>query len=389
MSLFNGKDLTGWTGKTEHFAVKPDGILAYDKQKGRDGNLYTEKEYDNFVFRFDFKLKAGANNGIGIRVPLEGPPHEAGFEIQILDNTWEKITSGKKKLKPYQYHGSIYGIAPAKQGYLKPVGEWNHEEIIADGDIITVILNGTVIVDNYDVSDCGRPKKGHIAFLGHHSYVEFRNIEIKELGAGLANAESGAPDGFTPLFDGKTLNGWKGILAKPYDKPHKRRDLSKDELARLQAEADENMKEHWKVEDGVIAFDGKGASLCTVKEYGDFELYVDWKITEKGDSGIYLRGLPQVQIWDRPEGSGALWNNKKAGNKPLVVADNPVGEWNTFKIRMVGDKVSVILNDKLVVDEVELENLWEKGKPIPAKGQIELQSHKSPLWFRNIKIKEL
>jgi hypothetical protein len=146
----------------------------------------------------------------------------------------------------------------------------------------------------------------------------------------------------------------------------------------------------------VLIYDGKGQSLCTAKDYGDFELLVDWKILDKGDSGIYLRGSPQVQIWDPqvsvPEkgiGSGGLFNNQQNPSRPLVTADNPVGEWNTFRIRMVGDKVSVWLNEKLVVDDVVLENYWERDKPIYPTGQIELQHHGNKLYFKNVFLKEL
>ncbi len=152
------------------------------------------------------------------------------------------------------------------------------------------------------------------------------------------------------------------------------------------------MHAHWKVVDGVLVFDGKGHSLCTAKDYGDFELLVDWKIEAGGDSGLYLRGSPQVQIWDlvqRPEGSGGLYNNKKGPSKPLKCADNPVGQWNTFRIIMTGERVTVYLNDVLVVDNVVLENHWEPDKPIYPVGQIELQSHNSPLYFSNIFIREI
>ena len=152
------------------------------------------------------------------------------------------------------------------------------------------------------------------------------------------------------------------------------------------------MREHWKVEDGALVFDGGGDSLCTDRDYADFEMLVDWKILEKGDSGIYLRGSPQVQIWDTaqwPEGSGGLYNNKKNPSKPSQCADNPIKEWNTFRIKMVGEKVTVYLNDKLVVDNVTMENYWERDKPIYPTGQIELQNHGNTLWFKNVFIKEL
>ncbi len=174
------------------------------------------------------------------------------------------------------------------------------------------------------------------------------------------------PEGFTALFNGTDLSGWK---------------------------VSEKNAEHWKVVDGVIHYDGKGSSLPTEKEYGDFELLVDWKIEKGGDSGIYLRGKPQVQIWDidrHKEGSGGLWNNKRThvGEKPLVPADNPVGEWNTLKIKLVGDNVTVHLNGKLVVDDAPMETL-KKGDGFIEKGPILLQHHGNPLQFRNIFIKPL
>jgi len=171
------------------------------------------------------------------------------------------------------------------------------------------------------------------------------------------------------------------------------------ELATAQAAADEKMRAHWKVVDGVLEFDGKGDSLCTTQDYGDFELFVDWKILAGGDSGIYLRGSPQIQIWDTnheayfvhgaEKGSGAFWNNAKNPRFPLTKADKPVGEWNTFFIRMVGERATILLNGKTVTDNVVLENLWERDKPIYRTGQIELQNHGNNLWFRNISIREI
>jgi len=184
MPLFNGMDLTGWIGDTGGYVVEDAKVVCRP-----GGNLYTEKEYSDFVMRFEFKLSRGANNGLGIRTPLEGDPAYVGMEIQILDNTADVY----KDLRPYQYHGSIYGVVPAKRGYLNPVGEWNFEEVIANGDQITVNLNGTTIVDA-DIREASTPNTlderehpgleratGHIGFLGHGSYVEFRNIRVKEL----------------------------------------------------------------------------------------------------------------------------------------------------------------------------------------------------------------
>ncbi len=209
--------------------------------------------------------------------------------------------------------------------------------------------------------------------------------------------DNSPPEGFTALFNGKDLTNWQGLVELP-----QRAKLNPDELAEKQKAANEKYLPHWKVEDGALVYDGKGQSLQTAKDYGNFELYVDWKIPPKGDSGIYLRGNPQVQIWDsdtladnlaedRGKGSGGLWNNPKGspGKQPLVKADNPVGEWNTFHIIMKGDKVTVFLNDKKVVDDAALANYWDKGKPLPATGPIELQHHGDKLWFKNIYIKEL
>ena len=181
--LFNGKNLDGWIGDTKGY-VAQDGILVC--QPG--GGLFTEKEYANFIFRFEFKLPPGANNGVGIRTPAEGgDPAYIGMEIQILDDGHPKYDW----IKPYQAHGSIYGVVPAKRGVLKPAGEWNTEEIVAQGSKIKVTVNGTVVVDA-DIAGIketvdGRPhpglhnEKGHIGFLGHGDRVEFRNIRIKPL----------------------------------------------------------------------------------------------------------------------------------------------------------------------------------------------------------------
>jgi hypothetical protein len=204
------------------------------------------------------------------------------------------------------------------------------------------------------------------------------------------------PEGFVALFNGKDLAGWEGLPKGPLDNPLRRAEAKPDDLARAQAEADADMRAHWRVEEGALVFDGKGRSLCTAKDYGDFELYVDWKILKDGDSGIYLRGTPQVQIWDTDltkvgaqVGSGGLYNNQKHPSKPMKKADKPVGEWNTFWIRMVGDVVWVKLNGEMVVDGVPLENYWDRKKPLPSTGQIELQNHGNTLWFKNLYIKEL
>ena len=202
------------------------------------------------------------------------------------------------------------------------------------------------------------------------------------------------PPGFIALFNGKDLTNWKGLVS-PDHGPPARAKMTPEELADAQQISDKQMRDHWTVVDGVLHYDGKGQSLCTAKDYRDIEMWVDWKITRDGDSGIYLRGSPQVQIWDpfntkiAAAGSGGLYNNQKYPHDPLVKADKPIGEWNRFFIRMVGDKVTVYFNEKLVVDNVILENYWERDKPIYPTGQIELQHHNSKLFFKNIYLREL
>jgi hypothetical protein len=192
------------------------------------------------------------------------------------------------------------------------------------------------------------------------------------------------PAGFIALFNGKDLSGWQGLIELP-----KRLKMTPAEREAAQKEANTKYLPHWTVRDGILHYDGRGQSLQTARDYRNFELWVDWKIGKKGDSGIYLRGCPQVQIWDDPHGSGGLYNNKKHPSNPTKVADKPVGDWNRFHIIMQGDKVSVFLNGERVVDNVVLENYWDRSKPVPDTGPIELQHHGDELWFKNIYIKEL
>ena len=405
ISLFDGQTLNGWTLVGKHgpgYGVT-NGVI-YCAQGG-GGNLLTEKEFDDFILRFEFKLEDGSNNGIGIRAPLSGDVSSAGMEIQIL----EEGAARRGKWGPLhdeQYHGSVYDLIAAKQGALKPPGQWNTEEITARGRQITVVVNGQTILDANlnSVTDAAKLMKhpglfrerGHIGFLGHNDYLEFRNLRVKELPH--ADSDNTPPEGFTALFNGKNLTGWKGLLNSPNDNPIKRAALTPKQRAEAQQEADDDMRAHWRVENGEIVFDGMGRSLCTAKDYADFEMIVDWKIPAHGDSGIYLRGSPQVQIWDpftqpvghgAEVGSGAFYNNQKNPSKPLKVADKPIGEWNRFRIIMAGEKAHVYLNGELVTRDTALENYWDRTQPIFPSGQIELQNHGGPLWFKNIYIREL
>ena len=199
--------------------------------------------------------------------------------------------------------------------------------------------------------------------------------------------------GYVSIFNGKDFTGWEGLVKNP----KARAKMTKYTLAKEQAKANAQMLKDWFVNDGIIGFKGEGYNnICTIKDYGDFEMLVDWKITNGGDSGIYLRGAPQVQIWDIARtnvgaqvGSGGLYNNQKNERNPLKVADNPINEWNTFRIKMIGERVTVYLNGVLVTDNVVLENYWDRSIPIYAKEAIELQAHGEDLGFRNIFVREI
>ncbi len=217
---------------------------------------------------------------------------------------------------------------------------------------------------------------------------QYIKIDVKEFLDKMPNEK-----GFESIFNGKDFAGWEGLVQNPIA----RSKMSSRKLAAEQAKANEQMMRDWYIENGVIGFKGEGYNnICTVKDYGDFEMIVDWKITNGGDSGIYLRGTPQVQIWDIARvdagaqvGSGGLYNNQKHESKPLQVADNPIDEWNTFRIKMVGERVTVHLNGVLVTDNVILENYWDRKQAIFAKEAIELQAHGEDLGFRNIYVREI
>lgn len=385
-SLFNGKDLTGWKG--EGYKVEDGAIVCTPKGK----NLMTETTFANYVLKLEFKLPPGGNNGIGIHYPGQGNGAFKGMEIQTLDNTAEKY----KDLKDYQFHGSLYTLQAARREGLKPVGEWNEQSITVEDSRVTVALNGVTILDaNLDELQKEHPKhegvkrrSGHIAFLGHGDAVAYRNIRIKELPA---TSDFFSLDGYTPLFDGRTLRGWKhqeGIT-------------------------------NWVVHNGIIKHNGKNGPtthLWTEKNYKDFSLSFDWRWAGRGvmkdqpvvqpdgshkgthrieelDSGIFLRGKPksQVNLWNWSVGSGEVWGYRtdknlpaelKAALVPKEKADKPLGEWNHMKITLKGETLNVTLNGKHVIVDASLPG-------IPAEGPIALQHHGQAIDFANLYLKEL
>ena len=455
--LFNGKDLTGWYGskmygveevkvKLNNGAEKTETVLACfpdRKVKGDRGNLLTEKEYRNFILRFEFKMPENGNNGLGIRTP--SPDVDAAYygmcELQLLDdggsNYYDKETK-RPKLHDYQYTGSIYGIVPSRRdnhegkqiwgkeknftgngSYVRKPGMWNFEEVKVIGEEIEVYLNGYLITkgnlagfptDGTTPDGYKHPglhnAKGHIGWLGHGHHVQWKNIRIKELpddakmGVVCPCQKMEAPCGFETYFNGcpcQLKKMWKGVTTEEkFDNPKIRQAASAEKREAMQKVADQQKDEHWHVRNGNLFFDGYkgGYSLATKRDYKDFEMWCDWRtMSITGDSGLYLRGAPQVQIWDAHNqwgiGSGGLYNNKKNPDKALKIADRQVGDWNRFHVKMVGEKVTVWLNGELVVDNVTLENYWDRTQPIFPIEQIELQCHGDPTEWRNIFIKEL
>ena len=445
VTLFNGIDTMGWHGSTSYGVdPKEPGVLQCFPGKGEGANLITDKEYGNFILRFEFMMPKNGNNGLGIRVPDEkvDAAYLGMCELQLLDDGGEAYydaAAKKDKLAPYQYCGSVYGVSPSRRdnadrqiwgkdknftgggSYLRRPGMWNFEEVRVIGSEIEVYLNG-ILITKCDVAkfkgDGDTPdgrkhpglhnKKGHISWCGHGANVKWKNIRICELPENAKMDEvcpfqaMRCPEGFTDYFSGKEeqlKTMWKGVTtAEGFDNPVKRQAATAEKRAAMQEIADKGRDEHWHVRNGNLFFDGfkGGYSLATKKDYADFELWADWRILSiTGDSGLYLRGSPQVQIWDAHNqwhiGSGGLYNNQKPGNPrhALKIADKQVGDWNRFHVIMRGEKVSVWLNGELVVDDVTLENYWDRSKPIFPVEQLELQCHGDPTEWRNIFIREL
>jgi hypothetical protein len=222
-------------------------------------------------------------------------------------------------------------------------------------------------------------------------------LAILPRGARAADPEP--PKGFTALFNSKDLSGWHGM---PHFDPYTLAALPDGERKARVEQWTEDARKHWTVENGELVNDGHGAYLTTDREFGDIELLIDYKTVAKADSGIYLRATPQIQIWDytkeggkwnigADKGSGGLWNNSPGapGKDPLLLADKPFDEWNSFRILQVGERTTVYLNGKLVVDHARLENFWNRKLPLRKKGPIQLQTHGGEIRWRNIFVREV
>ena len=223
------------------------------------------------------------------------------------------------------------------------------------------------------------------------------SIVILITAASAAQELNRPPENFQALFNGKDTLGWYGWATK---NPEKLWEMSAEKQAQLKKESRKDIEQHWTVEDGILVNDGHGLYLTSEQEFGDFELHLEYKTVALADSGVYLKATPQVQIWDYTEekkfeigadkGSGGLWNNSKgaAGKDPLVLADKPFGQWNKFRIRQLGARTTVWLNEKKVVDHAIHENFFDRKRPLFPKGPIQLQTHGGEISWRNVFVKE-
>jgi hypothetical protein len=410
--LFNGRDLSGWVPVNvapNTFTVR-DGLIVSTGVP--TGVMRTARHYQNFILEVEWRhLRKGGNAGLFVySEPLTAPgvPFTKSIEVQILDgNSPEGIWTG---------HGDVFSIHGAKmvpdrphpRGWerclptelrAKPAGEWNHYRVESRDGRLTLAVNGKVVSG---ASQC-RPRKGYICLESEGSECHFRNLRIKELPSSNPPDEEVASldQGFKSLYSGLDLTGWR---------------------------AEPGHTGHWKANDWILAYDGRSEApdkhLWTEREFRDFSLIVDWRLTrppepkqlpvilpsgdyalnddgtrkttevqDAGDSGILLRGDPraEVNIWCWPVGSGELWKFRddqtlpaevRAAATPKARADKPPGQWNRFVITLRGERLTVELNGQTLIENARLPG-------IPARGPIGLQHHGDPIQFANLYVKEL
>jgi hypothetical protein len=402
--LFNGKDLTGWVNINcgpSTWSVK-DGVIHCTGKP--TGLLRTEKQYENYVLELEWNHERQTGNaGLFVHsddLPARGQPFTKAIEVQVM------LMDKPHPQGLYTGQGDIFSIHGAKfipdrphpQGWercipsehrTKPAGEWNHYRVVSQDGVIKLHVNGKEVSGG---TKCN-PRKGYVVLESEGSPIQFRNLRIKELpsanppAAEVAQAERG----FVALYNGENLDGWKKDPAN---------------------------EGHWKPANWVLDYDGQGKDLWTEKEYADFVLVADWRLTRKpvekenpivdangndtgtkrevmdaGDSGIYLRGSSksQVNIWCWPVGSGEVYGYRtdkeqseevRRGVTPKLNADAKPGQWNRFVITMQGERLSVELNGKLVLENARLPG-------VPPRGPIALQNHGDPIQFANVYIREI
>lgn len=420
--LFNGKDLTGWvnvnTGPGTWTVGKDEEGHPIIVSSGHPtGVLRTDKMFENFVLEFDYSHRVkGGNAGFFVwsdPITAQSQPFTRSIEVQVMDGVEAKQTINGKEEVVYTSDGDIFSIHGAKmtpdrphpagwqrclpsERRAKPSPAWNHFKITGDHGTLKLEVNGKEVSGGYDIS----PRKGYLCLESEGTETWFRNLMIREL-PGDPNLKpeqvAKADEGFRSIFNATDLSGWK---------------------------AEGDAAKHWRIDDWVLSYDGKGGDLWTNAEYGDFEMIVDWRWTgedqgkirrpklapdgselkdEHGavqtvevgerDSGIYLRGnsKSQVNIWTWPAGSGEVYGYRtdasmpsevRAACTPLKAMDKKVGEWNRFRIRMVGEVLNVWLNGEQVIKDAKLPG-------VPAKGPIGLQHHGSSIDFGNIYVRPI
>lgn len=406
--IFNARDLSGWVNvncDASTWQVRDGMIICSGIPTGL---LRTSRQYENFVMEVEFRhMRSGGNAGIFVwsdPVPVTGQPFTRSVEVQVMDGLegdWytsdgDIFPIWGAVMKPENGRGNGNRAFPTEKR-MNPSPGWNHYRITCNSGEISLAVNGKVVTRGSQIS----PRKGYICLEAEGSEVHFRNLIIKELpGSPTPLSESDVAltdEGFVPLYNGVNLGGWKHNPAN---------------------------EGHWQANDYVLAYDGKGDHLWSEKSYKDFVLIADWRwsgptrdverpviapdgsqkvdaqgkpvnaaIKEAGDSGIYLRGSDksQVNIWCWPVGSGEVYGYRTDGSMPAEVragvtpkqaADAPIGEWNRFVITMKGDRLTVELNGKTVIQNAHLPG-------VPAEGPIALQHHGDPIEFANIYIREL
>ncbi|HET6204634.1 MAG TPA: DUF1080 domain-containing protein [Planctomycetota bacterium] len=405
--LFNGRDLSGWVavnGGPDTWTAR-DGMLVCSGRPS--GMLRTARMFENFVLELDWKHPSkGGNSGLFVwadALPARGEPYPRSVEVQVMDGreTPNYTSDGDifsihgARLVPARPHPAGWQRCLPSEKRCKPSPEWNHYLVTCDGGTIRLAVNGKEVSSASGVV----PSTGYLCLESEGSEVHFRNLRIRELPSkGPPPDRVAEPDrGFRGLFNGVGFAGWK-------ENPEK--------------------AGHWTAKDGVLDYDGKGDHLWSLEEFGDFELIADWRwsgptakkavpvvlpngevavdgkgerrtveIDEAGDSGIYLRGndKSQVNIWCWPIGSGEVYGYRtdpnaspevRAAVTPRVAADAPLGAWNRFHVTMKGERLTVVLNGKTVIEDARLPG-------VPAKGRIALQHHDSPIQFANLFVREM
>lgn len=409
--LFNGSDLSGWSNVNcapKTFTAR-DGMIVSTGIP--TGVMRTDRQYENFELELEWRhMKAGGNAGLFVwSYPITAPgvPFTRSLEVQILDG---------RNSDSYTSHGDVFAIhgarfepdRPHPGGWMrslpsewrcKPAGEWNHYRVVCKNGDIKLAVNGKVVSGGKQ----SVPRKGYICLEAEGSECHFRNIRIKELPSANPKPIETAPlaEGFRSLYSGIDLTGWK---------------------------RSESTGARWKAVDWILKCDedadGRDDTLWSEETFQDFVLICDWRwvskgatrkhpvilpngeyekdsngspreteVLDSGDSGIYLRGSEkaEVNIWSWPVGSGEVWGYRTDEKVPPEVrtavtsrerADMPIGQWNRFMITMRGDRLTVDLNGKIVVENARLPG-------IPSAGPVGFQSHGNPIEFSNIYVNEL